>query len=130
MSTYIKLLAPIAGPNESAGNVGDVLPVPEAVPTATANALIAGGFAVSVPAPAATVAAKFSQALATLSPATSPAVDGTGGTPSPTAAAITAGAAYAQADAVAMKNAISFLYQQVAALQTLLINSSIVAKQG
>jgi hypothetical protein len=49
--------------------------------------------------------------------------DSTGGTVSQTLAAITAGAAYAQADAVATKNALASLAAEVNALRTSLVNS-------
>lgn len=50
--------------------------------------------------------------------AITPLTDSTGGTPSGTLAAITAGGTYAQADMVAVKNAIASLNAQLAAIIT------------
>lgn len=52
--------------------------------------------------------------------------DSTGGAVSNTLAAITAGAAYAQADATATKNAIASLSAKVNAIRTALINAGIM----
>jgi hypothetical protein len=53
--------------------------------------------------------------------------DNTGGTASGTFAAITAGATYAQADLVAVKNALAEIAAQLNALRTALINAGIFA---
>ena len=53
---------------------------------------------------------------------TAPITDDTGGTPSTTFAAITAGAGYAQADMVAVKNALSSIAAQFNALLLVIQN--------
>lgn len=53
--------------------------------------------------------------------------DNSGGTASNTIAAITAGASYAQADIVALKNAVASLSAKVNALNTALQNAGVTA---
>lgn len=52
--------------------------------------------------------------------------DSTGGTPATTAAAITAGGSYAQADIVAIKNALSSILRQTNAFQAALVNLGLI----
>lgn len=64
----------------------------------------------------------------TIVPTAGPAdlTDSTGGTPGATLAAITAGAAYAQADMTAVKNAIASLNAQIVALEDALQTSGVL----
>jgi hypothetical protein len=66
-------------------------------------------------------------ALSLAQPTLSTLTDDTGGTPATTLAAIAAGSGYSQADAVAIKNAISQLAASVNAIISAMINAGQVA---